>query len=64
MITLFYIDDKRTLEFDYLDEVISNRKLIDELLNGENFYEMDMESPEIANTMLKSMLGDDQDFFA
>ena len=64
MITLYYIDDKRTLEFDYLDEVISNRKLIDELLNGENFYEMDMESPEIANTMLKSMLGDDQDFFA
>ncbi len=64
VITLFYTDDKRTLEFDYLDEVISNRKLIDELLNGENFYEMDMESPEIANTMLKSMLGDEQDFFA
>jgi len=64
VITFLYTDDKRTLEIDYLDEVISNRKLIDELLNGENFYEMDMESPEIANTMLKSMLGDDQDFFA
>ena len=64
VITLFYTEDKRTLEFSYLDEVISNRKLIDELLDGENFYEMDLESPEIADTMLKSMLGDNQDFFA
>ena len=47
------------------DENFKKYSIINDILKNERcFYEMDMESPEIANTMLKSMLGDDQDFFA
>ncbi len=63
VITLFYTDDRRTINYEELDDILANRKVIDEILSGETF-DIEQNSNPIADTMLKSLIGDNEDFFA